>query len=106
VLWDLYNEPGNSGMGNKSLPLVEAVFDWARQAEPSQPLTIGVWGGPRETSDKQIEFSDVISFHFYGDYDGMKNRITDLKKFNRPVICTEWMARTLGSTYEIGRAHV
>ena len=100
MLWDLYNEPGNSGMGNKSLPLVEAVFDWACQAEPSQPLTIGVWGGPKEISDKQIEFSDVISFHFYGDYYGMKNRITDLKKFNRPVICTEWMARTLGSTYE------
>ena len=100
VLWDLYNEPGNSGMGNKSLPLVEAVFNWARQAKPSQPLTIGVWGGPKEISDKQIEFSDVISFHFYGDYDGMKNRITDLKKFNRPVICTEWMARTLGSKYE------
>jgi hypothetical protein len=100
VLWDLYNEPGNSGMGNKSLPLVEAVFDWARQAKPSQPLTIGVWGGPKEISDKQIEVSDVISFHFYGDYDGMKNRIADLKKFNRPVICTEWMARTLGSKYE------
>jgi hypothetical protein len=100
VLWDLYNEPGNSGMGNKSLPLVEAVFDWARQAKASQPLTIGVWGGPKEISDKQIELSDVISFHHYGNYDSMKNRVADLKKFNRPVICTEWMARTLGSKYE------
>lgn len=100
VLWDLYNEPGNSGMGNKSLPLVEAAFDWARQAGPSQPLTIGVWGGPKEISDKQIELSDVISFHFYGNYDGMKNRIADLKKLGRPVLCTEWMARTLGSKYE------
>ena len=100
VLWDLYNEPGNSGIDNKSLPLVQAVFDWARQAKPSQPLTIGVWGGPKEISDKQIELSDVISLHFYGNYDGMKNRIADLKKFNRPVICTEWMARTLGSKYE------
>jgi len=100
VLWDLYNEPGNSGMDNKSLPLVQAVFNWARQAKPSQPLTIGVWGGPKEISDKQIELSDVISLHFYGNYDGMKNRIADLKKFNRPVICTEWMARMLGSNYE------
>jgi xylan 1,4-beta-xylosidase len=100
VLWDLYNEPGNSGMGNKSLPLVEAVFDWARRANPSQPVTIGVWGGPQEISDRQIELSDVISFHLYGNYDAMKTRIADLKKLDRPVLCTEWMARTLGAKYE------
>ena len=48
VAWDLYNEPGNSGMGNRSLPLVEAAFGWARAAGPGQPLTIGVWSeGPR-----------------------------------------------------------
>ena len=100
VLWDLYNEPGNSGMGNKSLPLVEAVFVWARQAQPAQPLTVGVWGGTKELSDKQIGLSDVISFHFYGNNDGMKNRIAGLKKRGRPVLCTEWMARTMGSKYE------
>lgn len=100
VLWDLYNEPGNSGMGNKSLPLVEAVFDWARQAQPSQPLTIGVWGGTKELSDRQIELSDVISFHFYGNNAGMQKRIADLRKHGRPVLCTEWMARTMGSKYE------
>ena len=37
LMWDLYNEPGNSGMGNNSLPLVEATFAWARAANPSQP---------------------------------------------------------------------
>jgi len=100
VLWDLYNEPGNSGMGNKSLPLVEAVFDWARQAKPSQPLTVGVWGGTKELSDRQIELSDVISFHFYGNNAGMQKRIADLRKHGRPVLCTEWMARTTGSKYE------
>ena len=26
VVWDLYNEPGNSGMGEKSRPLLEAAF--------------------------------------------------------------------------------
>lgn len=100
VLWDLYNEPGNSGMGNKSLPLVEATFAWARQARPSQPLTIGVWGGTKELSDKQLELSDVISFHFYGTCDGMKSRIEECKKYGRPLICTEWMARTTGSKFE------
>lgn len=100
VLWDLYNEPGNSGMGNKSLPLVEASFAWARQANPSQPLTVGVWGGPKEISDRQIALSDIVSFHFYGDNKGMKARIAGFKAHKRPVICTEWMARTLGAKYE------
>ncbi|MCF7732902.1 MAG: family 43 glycosylhydrolase [Akkermansiaceae bacterium] len=100
VLWDLYNEPGNSGMGNRSLPLVEASFAWARQANPSQPLTISVWGAPKEISDRQVELSDVVSFHFYGDNAGMKERIGSFKSHRRPVICTEWMARTLGAKYE------
>lgn len=100
VLWDLYNEPGNSGMGNKSLPLVVASFEWARQAGPDQPLTVGVWGGTKELSDKQIELSDIVSFHFYGDFAGMRARIAACKAHGRPVICTEWMARTLGSKYE------
>ncbi|MCX6345435.1 MAG: family 43 glycosylhydrolase [Armatimonadetes bacterium] len=100
VLWDLYNEPGNSGLGNKSLPLVEATFAWARKAKPSQPLTISVWGAPKEISDRQIELSDIVSFHFYGDNNGMKSRIASFKAHNRPVICTEWMARTLGAKYE------
>lgn len=95
VIWDLYNEPGGG-----SLALVEASFDWARKAKPSQPLTIGVWGGPKDVSDKQLELSDVISYHFYGDNAGMKGRIAEFKKFGRPVICTEWMARTLGAKYE------
>ena len=100
VLWDLYNEPGNSGMGNQSLPLVEAAFDWARQAAAEQPLTVGVWGGTKELSDKQIELSDVVSYHFYGDHAGMLRRIAWAKLDGRPVICTEWMARTLGAKYE------
>jgi endo-1,4-beta-mannosidase len=41
VLWDLYNEPGNSGYGNKSMPLLEKVFTWGREVNPSQPLSSG-----------------------------------------------------------------
>ena len=100
VLWDLYNEPGNSGMANNSLPLVEASFAWARQMNPTQPLTIGVWGGPKEISDRQQELSDIVSFHFYGDNNGMKARIAEFKKLGRPVVCTEWMARPLGAKFE------
>jgi len=100
LLWDLYNEPGNSGMGNKSLPLVEAAFEWARQAAPDQPLTVGVWGGTPELSAKQLELSDIVSFHFYGDHAGMGARIAEYQRHGRPVVCTEWMARTLGAKYE------
>jgi len=43
AIWDLYNEPGNSGYGNKSLPLLEKVFQWGREVNPSQPLSSAVW---------------------------------------------------------------
>ena len=100
LLWDLYNEPGNTGMGNKSLPLVEAAFAWARQAEPAQPLTVAVWnGGLAELNRVQLEQSDVITFHAYTNYDGMRAAIADYAAHGRPVICTEWMARAQGSSY-------
>ena len=71
LLWDLYNEPGNSGMGNRSLPLVEATFDWARQADPSQPLSMGVWNdGLRDLNRVMIERSDIITYHAYTNYQG------------------------------------
>jgi hypothetical protein len=100
LFWDLYNEPGNSSLGNKSLPLVEETFAWARAAKPTQPLTIGVWGAPPEISRCQLELSDVISFHIYGNDTTLRNRIADCKKHLRPVINTEWMARPLGSRWE------
>src|SRR5580765_5828577 len=31
LLWDLYNEPGNSGYKNKSMPLLQNVFQWSRE---------------------------------------------------------------------------
>src|SRR5690606_35234035 len=43
LAWDLYNEPGNNKNFEKSLPLLKAVFQWARAVNPSQPLTAGVW---------------------------------------------------------------
>ncbi len=99
LMWDLYNEPGNTGMGEKSLPLLEAAFAWARAADPSQPLTVGVWGGPAETARRQLALSDVVSFHFYGNHDGLRSRIAELKTHLRPVINTEWMARLQGSVW-------
>ncbi|MEI8040748.1 MAG: hypothetical protein WCL11_05025 [Verrucomicrobiota bacterium] len=101
LLWDLYNEPGNSKMGNASLPLVEAAFAWARSCAPMQPITMGVWSdGPPEISRRQLELSDIISFHGYGSIVSLKGGMPYMRSFRRPVICTEWMARTFGSRFE------
>ena len=72
LLWDLYNEPGNSGMGNRSLPLVEATFGWGRQADPSQPVSIGIWNdGLRDLNRVMVERSDILTYHAYTNYQGM-----------------------------------
>ncbi|HVF26245.1 MAG TPA: hypothetical protein VNA23_10170, partial [Anaerolineales bacterium] len=62
LLWDLYNEPGNSGNGERSLPLVKSVFEWAWAVNPSQPLSVGVWFDNRELNEFQLAASDIITF--------------------------------------------
>ena len=103
LAWDLYNEPGNSNYGARSLPLLEEVFAWARAAAPAQPLTVGIWDESQELAALnrfQIENSDIISFHSYLDKAGTQKRIDALKVHKRPLVCTEYMARTAGSRFE------
>ncbi len=99
-LWDLYNEPGNSGYGNKSMPLVQKVFSWGRQVNPSQPLSCGLWNEKLPDLNKfQLENSDVITYHNYANDTDHQKAIDTLKQFGRPLICTEYMARTRGSLF-------
>lgn len=101
LMWDLYNEPGNSQHGTASLPLVQKVFEWAREAAPVQPLTVGVWDPKLAQLNRfQLEHSDVISFHCYGPPADMQQCIDTLKVLNRPLVCTEYMARKNGSTFQ------
>lgn len=101
MLWDLYNEPGNNGLGNKSLPLLKNVFAWAREVNPSQPLSVGVWNIKLTDLNRfQLENSDVISYHNYNDEIRHREAIDSLKRMGRPMICTEYMARTNGSRFE------
>ena len=103
LAWDLYNEPGNSDYGSKSLPLLKEVFGWARSATPSQPLTAGIWGESKELADLnrfQAAHSDIISFHSYQSRDETGKRVAALKVHGRPLVCTEYMARTAGSRFE------
>jgi hypothetical protein len=86
--------------------LVAKVFQWAREMNPSQPLTAGPWRGDwtegKVDPFNQLLFneSDVISFHTYGNFDDVKSRVAQLSRFNRPKICTEYMARPQGSTFD------
>ncbi|MEI8244032.1 MAG: cellulase family glycosylhydrolase, partial [bacterium] len=93
LMWDLYNEPGNGKQNERSLPLLCKVFEWARAAEPSQPLTSGVWYDNASLSTFQTEASDILSFHNYGDAENLASQISKLRQHNRPLICTEWLRR-------------
>ena len=100
LAWDLYNEPGNSGKENKSLPLLKAVFKWAQAVRPDQPLTVGLWKWDLEDLNKvQIANSDIISYHDYEKPEWHKRVVELLKAFGKPLICTEYMARTRGSLF-------
>jgi hypothetical protein len=117
--WDLWNEPGADNAGSypgkepkdkeaRVAALLPQVFEWARAANPQQPLTSGVWdidtsrdaAGQGELQRIQLRESDIITFHNYSWPEDFKSEVAWLKKFNRPVICTEFMARSVGSTFD------
>jgi hypothetical protein len=96
----LYNEPGNSDYKNKSLPLLKSVFKWARQVNLSQPISSGVWNGDLSELNKfQLENSDIITYHNYHNEINHQKAIDSLKMYNRPMICTEYMARKHNSLF-------
>lgn len=98
-IWDLYNEPTNDrDLGFRSLPLVGKVFKWAREINPSQPLTIAVWNDYKELNDIIFNNSDIITFHCYSTREKTQDLIDRLKTHERPIICSEWMNRPMKST--------
>lgn len=105
LLWDLYNEPGNNGNGDNSLPLVKAVFSWAHAVRPRQPLTVGVWFNNASLNSFQLAHSDVITFHNYESAHHLRDQIVMLKQYGRPLICTEWLRRTAGFTADGDQRH-
>jgi hypothetical protein len=101
LLWDLYNEPGNSGYGNKSLVLLEKIFQWGRQIYPDQPLSAGVWNQDlHDLNAFQLSHSDVITYHNYENEKAHQHCIDTLEKYGRPLICTEYMARLRDSRFD------
>ncbi|HYJ54808.1 MAG TPA: 1,4-beta-xylanase [Mycobacterium sp.] len=115
--WDLWNEPDNPARTYRKVErtdkeelvtsLLPQVFRWARSVDPVQPLTSGVWQGSwgdrrsRSTiCGIQLDNSDVITFHSYAKPEDFEGRIAELSPLGRPMLCTEFMARTLDSTVE------
>jgi hypothetical protein len=114
--WDLWNEPDNPAPQYRKVErkdkqelvaaLLPQVFQWARSVDPVQPLTSGVWQGSWDPGSRsaiaavQLDNSDVITFHNYGKPAEFESRITELAPLGRPIMCTEYLARTLGSTVE------
>lgn len=98
--WDLYNEPGNEGMLGNSLPLLEAVYQWAREVNPSQPLTTGGFRwteGFKEINECHLANADILSFHDYESLAVTQAVVERLLPLKRPILCTEYMARSQGS---------
>ena len=63
----------------------------------------GEWADPARRgtiAGIQLDNSDVITFHNYGDPAAFESRIGELSPLGRPILCTEYMARTLGSTID------
>jgi hypothetical protein len=100
IFWDLFNEPTHAA-GAGTPDLLVKIYSWAREVNPSQPLSVSVWYTPNDHPVNIIclGYSDLISFHLYSNRDDMSARIEDLRKYNRPIICTEWMARARGSNF-------
>lgn len=100
LLWDLYNEPGNSGKRDSSFALLSKVFSWARDVNPDQPISAGLWAWDFEKLNAfQALNSDVITYHDYSEEPSHHKTLQLLKSHGRPLICTEYMARTRNSTF-------
>ncbi|NNE88142.1 MAG: 1,4-beta-xylanase [Silicimonas sp.] len=120
LFWDIYNEPGNRmifrangsetyepDFSAQSLALMRDSFAWARAEDPYQPLAVAAWvtpvpgstGNPYQTTIDQaaLLLSDIVTFHAYLDNANVQRFISYLDNMNRPMLCTEWMARPVGS---------
>lgn len=120
LFWDLYNEPGNRmvfgpdssetycpDFSHQSLALMQDSFGWARSECPKQPLTVAAWVTPLPGSDDDpyqteidqaaLSLSDIVTFHAYWDSANVQRFISHLSQLGRPMLCTEWMARPVGS---------
>jgi len=118
LAWDLFNEPDNVNRPayiayepidkpELAFRLLRKTFEWARAVLPTQPLTAAPWKGDWVDSTRTLPItrfmlanSDVISFHSYSDSATVERELAALERWGRPIICSEYMARPRGSTFQ------
>lgn len=119
LIWDLFNEPDNMNLtsykddsyarhkAELSMELLKRTICWVRTIAPDQPITMAPWQNDWSCDTKisvldnyMFNHSDIVSFHCYEDRKGTEKRILELKRFGRPLLCTEYMARPFGSTFQ------
>tara|TARA_R110001592_G_scaffold62863_4_gene192457 strand:+ start:667 stop:1164 length:498 start_codon:yes stop_codon:yes gene_type:complete len=87
--------------------LLGKAYIWARSVNASQQLTSGIWLEDWSEHEKmksiwklQLEQSDVIYFHNYNNAEDFEKRILWLQRYDRPILCTKYMARSKRCTFE------
>ena len=92
-----------------TLSLLKKTVKWVREINPSQPITTGIyawdidWAPISDLSELDqfiINSSDIISFHSYASKEEVLEKVKQLKNYNRPLLCTEYIAREYKSTFE------
>jgi hypothetical protein len=119
LIWDVFNEPDNMNLASYkddsysfhkaslSMQLLKKAIKWIRAIDPIQPITMAPWQYEwhdaamlTELDNFMFTQADIISFHCYENKEGMEKRIKDLKRYGRPMLCTEYMARPFSSTFK------
>jgi hypothetical protein len=101
VYWDLYNRAGDSVIGEGTLPLMDQVFNWARDIDPKQPLAVPAWTKPNSAMTvHQLERSDIITFQSFETAGQIEALLTLLKRYDRPIICSDWLMRQRDNDFE------
>ena len=120
LIWDLFNEPDNMNLtsykdddyiahkAELSMALLKKTINWVRVINPDQPITMAPWQENWHESHRvsaldeyMFSHSDIISFHNYENKKNLEQRIRSIKqRYNRPMLCTEYMARPFGSTFQ------
>ena len=104
-MWDMYNEPGAANRRDVTMPHLKKFFEIAREVDPIQPLTCGLWHMPdencrpyNELEQFALDNSDIVSFHCYSPYTTMVQMIKRIRTYGRPMVNTEWLARCMHNT--------
>ena len=101
LYWDLYNTAGNGGLWEDTLPLMDQTFNWVRDVDPSQPLAVAVWKEfGSAMAARKLERSDLVTFQSFESVEGIEARLMLLKRYQRPIVCSDWLMRQAGNDFE------